>query len=108
MHGHATHGSGAGVGAVVAAVVLVVGLAVTVADIPMAWLVWPLGYGAVLPLAIAYAKRKGERDFAARQDAGKESDDHLARVKEAYVTGEIGEAEFERRLEATLEDDAAA
>jgi uncharacterized membrane protein len=29
-------------------------------------------------------------------------------VKEAYVTGEIDEAEFERRLEAAMEDDAAA
>ncbi|WP_159904361.1 hypothetical protein [Salinirussus salinus] len=108
MHGHATHGSGAGTGAVVSGAVLVVGLAVTVADVPMAWLVWPLGYGAVLPLAVAYAKRKGERDAAARQDAGEESGDRLTRVKEAYVTGEIGEAEFERRLEAALEDDAAA
>ena len=102
------HGRGAGIGVAVSGAVLVVGLAVTVADVPMAWLVWPLGCGVVLPLAVAYAKPKGEGNSAARQDPGGESGDRLTRVKEAYVTGEIDEAEFERRLEATLEDDAAA
>ncbi|MEF8887800.1 MAG: SHOCT domain-containing protein [Haloarculaceae archaeon] len=108
MHGHATPGRGAGTGAVVSGAVLVVGLAVTVADVPMAWLVWPLGYGVVLPLAVAYASRE-QRDAAGTQPGtGSQSDDRLARVKEAYVTGEIDEAEFERRLEAAMEDDAAA
>jgi hypothetical protein len=60
MHGHATPGRGAGTGAVVSGAVLVVGFAVTVADVPMAWLVWPLGYGVVLPLAVAYATASRE------------------------------------------------
>jgi len=93
---------------VVSGAVLVVGLAVTVADVPMAWLVWPLGYGVVLPLAVAYASRGRRDDTVTQPGTGSQSDDRLARVKEAYVTGEIDEAEFERRLEAEMEDDAPA
>ena len=102
------HGRGAGIGMVVSGAVLVVGLAVTMADVPMAWLVWPLGYGVVLPLAVAYAARERSRETGGRSGSKRRSDGRLARVKEAYVTGEIDEAEFERRLEAALEDDAAA
>lgn len=102
------HGRSASIGAAVSGAVLVVGLAVTVAEVPMAWLVWPLGYGVVLPLAVAYAVREDGRGTGKRSRAEGQSRDRLAQVKEAYVTGEIDEAEFERRLEAALEDDAAA
>ncbi len=108
MHEHPMHGSGAGIGAAVSAAVLVVGLAATMADVPMAWLVWPLGYGVVLPLAIGYAKRENGRSPATRSAADERPGDQLAQVKEAYVAGKIDETEFERRLEAALEDDAAA
>ena len=100
MHTH-THGHspGASVAGVVSLVVLAVGLTVTAADLPMAWLVWPLGYGVVLPLAIGYA---------ARREASDEPDDSPAdpveRLRQRYVDGEINEREFERRLEVVIEE----
>lgn len=108
MQGHAKHGRGADIGAVVSGAVLVVGIAVTVADVPMAWLVWPLGHGVVLPLAVAYGAREGGPGTGGRSGIERQSNDHLTQVKEAYVAGEIDEAEFERRVEVALEDDAAA
>ncbi|MEF8785910.1 MAG: hypothetical protein V5A45_08255 [Haloarculaceae archaeon] len=96
MHSH-THVPA--VAAPVSMLVLVVGLAVTAADLPMAWLVWPLGYGVVLPLAIGYATRKSEQDD--------EGTDSLTELQDRYVAGEVGEAEFEAELESVLstEDD---
>ena len=79
--------------------VLAVGLLVTMADVPMAWVVWPLGYGVVLPLAIGYAKRR-ERTSDGRDGTGR--DDPLAESKRRYVEGDIDETEFEREVEATL------
>lgn len=101
MHTH-THGHnlGASVAGVVSLVVLAVGLTVTAADLPMAWLVWPLGYGVVLPLAIGYA---------ARREASDESDEPTAdpvdRLRQRYVEGEIDELEFERRLDVVIEEE---
>lgn len=92
----------------VSGAVLVVGLAVTVADIPMAWPVWPLGCGVVLPLAVAYAAREGGPGTGGRSGIERRSNGHLTQVKETYVAGEMDEAEFERRVEVALEDDAAA
>jgi uncharacterized membrane protein len=74
--------------------VLAVGLAVTAADLPMAWLVWPLGYGVVLPLAIGYATRESGQDD--------EGPDPVTELRDRYVDGDIGEAEFEAQLEAVL------
>jgi uncharacterized membrane protein len=79
--------------------ILAVGLVVTMADVPLAWVVWPLGYGVVLPLAVVYAKRR-ERTSSTRSETRRT--DPLAESKRRYVEGDIGEAEFEREVEATL------
>ncbi|WP_340097893.1 SHOCT domain-containing protein [Salinibaculum salinum] len=96
MHSH-THVPA--IAAPVSMLVLVVGLTVTAADLPMAWLVWPLGYGVVLPLAIGYATRESEQ--------GDEETDQLAELQDRYAAGEVSEAEFEAELESVLstEDD---
>ena len=79
--------------------VLAVGLLVTAADVPMAWLVWPVGYGVVLPVALGYAKQ-------CSVEPTDESDaDELAKIKGRYVDGAIDEAEFETELEAALSEE---
>ncbi len=75
--------------------VLAVGLTATAAGLPMAWLVWPLGYGVVLPLSIGYAARRAEAD---------DDTDRLDDLRERYVDGDIGEAEFEAELERILSE----
>lgn len=96
MHTH-THDHGMMVAGPVSMLVLAVGLAVTAADLPMAWLVWPLGYGVVLPLAIGYATRESEQD--------NEGTDPLTELQNRYVEGEVSEAEFEEELEAVLAEE---
>ena len=101
MHTHTQrHTSGASVAGVVSLVVLAVGLTVTAADLPMAWVVWPLGYGVALPLAIGYATRRETSD----RD-GETKTDPTARLRQRYVEGEIDELEFERKLEVVMEDE---
>jgi hypothetical protein len=97
-HGHTQEASVAGV---VSLVVLAVGLTVTAADLPMAWLVWPLGYGVVLPLAIGYAARREASD-----DHDDSPADPAERLRQRYVEGEIDELEFERKLEHVIETEA--
>ncbi len=92
----------ASVAGTVSMVVLAVGLTLTLADVPMAWLVWPVGYGVVLPLAVGYAHRRSEGLTDWRID--RTNTDALARAKQRYVDGDIDEAEFETAVEATLEE----
>jgi hypothetical protein len=90
----------ASVAGLVSLVVLAVGLTVTAADLPMAWVVWPLGYGVALPLAIGYAARRETSDQDDEADT-----DPLARLRQRYVEGEIDELEFERKVEVVIEDE---
>ncbi len=106
MHAHTQrHTEGASVAGIVSLVVLAVGLTVTAAGVPMAWLVWPLGYGVFLPLAIGYAAR---RDEDTPDDGGDRAADPVARLRQRYVEGEIDEREFERKLELVMDDDGRA
>lgn len=93
---------GASVAGIVSLVVLAVGLVVTAADAPMAWLVWPLGYGVALPLAVGYAKRR--RRDGARSGRQRREPDRLARLKDRYVRGEIDDHEFESELDRVLRE----
>jgi len=76
--------------------VLAVGLTVTAAGLPMAWLAWPVGYGVVLPLSIGYA---------ANQQSTDDGTDRLAALQERYVAGEVDQAEFEAELERVLSEE---
>jgi uncharacterized membrane protein len=92
--------------------VLAVGLFVTSADAPMAWVVWPVGYGLVLPLAVGYARRRARRPRDTKHRGGHPRGDsdgatELARAKRRYVEGDIDEAEFETQLEATLGEEGS-
>lgn len=86
----------------VSLVILAVGLVVTAANLPMAWVVWPLGYGVVLPLTIGYAKR---RERASSGNASTTERDPVADARERYVAGDIDELEFEARIETALEEE---
>jgi uncharacterized membrane protein len=85
-------------------VVLAVGLTLTVADVPMAWLVWPLGYGVALPLAIGYAKR--DRHSERRESNESTDETELDAVRQRYVDGDIDEREFEAALERALGEES--
>jgi len=78
--------------------VLAVGLLATVASVPMAWLVWPLGYGVVLPVSVGYVA-------AREREEPTDEPDSLATLQERYVTGEVDAREFERELERVLTEE---
>lgn len=98
MHRHVTDTPpNASVAAAVSMGVLALGLTLTAADVPLAWLVWPLGYGAALPLAIGYADRRRRRET---EDA---DPTEIEAVRRRYVEGDIDERELESELERTLD-----
>jgi len=83
------------------------------------WVVFPVGFGGVLPVAVGAAKRRRARDGerggrrrGAEAEAGASdgTDAALARLRERYASGDLDEAAFEARLERLLltEDVATA
>jgi uncharacterized membrane protein len=74
------------------------------------WIGFPM-IGGLVPLAVGLAKQY-ERTRSTRAEAGsddgEETADALEQLRERYARDEIGEAEFERRLERLLETESVA
>jgi hypothetical protein len=97
------------VAGVVSAAVLVVAFGLLAAGVSSFWVAFPVGYGGVLPLAVALARRRvaaAEGRETREAGTGTESEP-LAALKAAYARGELDEAAFEERVERLLEDEAA-
>ena len=75
------------------------------------WIVFPIGFGGILPLAVTLAGRYEGRvttrtrgETAADGPVGDDTaDDAIDTLRERYARGEIDEAEFERRVGRLLE-----
>jgi uncharacterized membrane protein len=63
------------------------------------WMVWVLGFAVVLPAVSIVV----DNYLDGGTDGDDDSDDALAELRERYATGELTEAEFERRVERLLE-----
>lgn len=100
---------------------LTLGAAFTLAALEVSWfwVVFPVGFGGVMPVAVGAAKRRrrgGSRDARSgrgtreRAAGDVEEDAALARLRERYAAGELDEVAFEARLERLLltEDTDAA
>lgn len=85
----------AGVAGAVSMTVLAVAFGLLALGFEWFWIAFPIGYGAVLPLSVQYARRKKSEPVT---DAD-EPTDPLTRLKERYVAGEIDEQQFERELD---------
>jgi len=73
---------------------------------PYFWIVFPIGFGGVLPAATAFAgwrEAKRKQTATVRQTA---AGGKLATLREQYAAGEIDDATFERRLERLLETES--
>ncbi len=89
--------------ATVSLAVLALGFVAMAVDLPAFWIVWAVGFGAVVP-ALAYLRRDGgetDADAASRND--RDVDDALSTLRERYARGELSEAAFESKLTALLE-----
>jgi uncharacterized membrane protein len=98
------------VATVVTATVLLVAFGLLALGYGWFWIAFPVGFGGVLPAAVALARhyeRRSDED-GRRPD---ETADALATLRDRYARGEIDEEEFERRVDRLLRtedvDDAA-
>jgi uncharacterized membrane protein len=92
-------------------VVLGVAFGAMALGIPYFWVVFPVGFGVVLPLVVAYStwrersQSRSWRDGSAdrRRDTGAGgTDEALQTLRSRYAHGELSEEAFERRLERLL------
>jgi hypothetical protein len=80
------------------------------AGVDWAWVVYPLGFGGLLPLAVGVARHRsepaprdpGDHDRRTGHDQRTDEDAALARLRERYANDELDEREFEARLERLL------
>ncbi|WP_253737789.1 SHOCT domain-containing protein [Halohasta salina] len=96
--------------------VLTVAFALLALGVPWFWVVFPVGFGGLLPVALGvtkwYEQRQTDHRTPASESTTTAEEEALETLRNRYARGEIDEAEFEQRLEALLEtesvDDAAA
>jgi uncharacterized membrane protein len=77
---------------------------------PYFWVAFVVGFGGLMPLAVALAKyyeseRESERG---RRDRGRsdDADEALAELRDRYAGGELDDEEFEARVERLLETES--
>ena len=87
---------------VTTALILLVAFGLLAFDVGWFWVIFPIGFGGVLP-AVLGAVRYYE---PSETDTADDADDPLETLKQQYARGEIDETEFERRLEQLLDGDA--
>lgn len=97
---------------VVTASTIVLGVVLLAAGHSWAWVVFVVGFVAVLPaaqyLASWYETRSGESRSGEPIDMESDEQAALAALRDRYARGEIDEAEFERRVERLLETESVA
>ena len=94
--------------------ILTIAFGLLALGVPWFWVVFPVGFGGLLPVAMGltelYERRQADHRAPAPESTTEE--EALETLRNRYARGEIDEAEFERRLEALLEtesvDDAEA
>jgi uncharacterized membrane protein len=97
------------VAGVVTGLVLLVAFGLLALDFSLWWVAFPVGFGGLLPAAVAIAKYYQSRDDDGRDDRGRDGDrtDALDTLRDQYARGLIDEDEFERRVETLLETEDA-
>jgi uncharacterized membrane protein len=91
--------------------ILAVAFGAMALGVPYFWVVFPVGFGGVLPLVVAATARRDRATGRASTGAdapgtgseADEADEALAALRARYARGDLDEAEFERRLEVVLE-----
>ena len=92
--------------------VLATAFGLSALGVPWAWVVYPLGFGGLLPLALGAAGRYERRERSGRHTADggppPAEDTALDELRRRYARGEIDEPEFERRVERLLRTETVA
>ncbi|SFR37093.1 SHOCT domain-containing protein [Halogeometricum limi] len=99
------------VAGVVIGAILLVGFALLAVGYPFFWVVFPVGFAGVLPMAIGLTRlyeRRREAEAKRREAERSEPGSALETLRRRYATGEIDEDEFERRVERLLGTETAS
>ena len=104
------------VAGVTTGLILTVAFGLLALGVPWFWVVFPVGFAGLLPVALGvtkwYEQRQTDHRTHQSESTTTTEEDALETLRNRYARGEIDEAEFERRLEALLEtesiDEAAA
>lgn len=97
--------------------ILAVAFGAMALGVPFFWVVFPVGFGGVLPLVVAYSRRTERTPSGSqRVHTGDEPlahehshrNDALQTLRARYARGELTDETFERRLEHLLETETVA
>jgi hypothetical protein len=98
--------------------ILAVAFGAMALGVPYFWVVFPVGFGGVLPLVVAHSLRteRGSDDSddsipdapAETIDADRSTDEALRTLRTRYARGELTDEAFETRLERLLETETVA
>lgn len=92
--------------------ILAVAFGAMALGVPYFWIVFPVGFGGVLPLVLAYTGRR-DRETESKSETGTRPsadprDDALDVLRRQYAEGRLTDAAFERRVERLLETETVA
>jgi len=93
---------------IVIVLTMLAGFGMLFAGVPDFWVAFPIGFGGVLPLSIAYAAHTTRKQGGQSTDHSRDDRDAaLEAVRERYARGELTDAEFEAQVERLLETQPA-
>lgn len=94
------------VAAGVSALTLAVAFTMLALDVSIFWVVFPIGFGVVLPAAIGIVNAQSTceqgTDSTSQQS---DTDTKLEILRERYATGDLSDEQFEHRVERLLESE---
>lgn len=94
------------VSGVVTALTLGTAFGLLALDVEHFWVVFPLGFGVVLPTALGVVPHVWTNTASQDTDTeGRDSADPLEHLRTRYARGEISDAEFEQRLDRLIENE---
>jgi len=112
------------VGGLTVALIFAVAFGGLALDVAYWWVAFPVGFGGVLPAAVALARRRwgdeqagdeqaddertASRESAGTTDDAPDPEAALQTLRERYAAGEIDEVTFERRVDRLLETETIA
>jgi uncharacterized membrane protein len=97
------------VSSVVSGLTIVVAFSLLALGYSNFWVVFIIGFAAVMPLSTKMAswyESRSTDDAESSSTESAEEQDALTRLRERYATGDIDEEEFERRVERLLETES--
>lgn len=90
----------------VTALTLTVAFGLLSLNVSFSWVVFVIGFGAIMPLSMALAEYYEDKETErSNTEVSNEKDDALEELKRQFVNNEITEEEFENQVETLIQTD---